>query len=213
MIYKVFLIDVLNGISLLEVNFKEFQKKDKDIIFSKFFKKIDPIIDDIKIEMSKSSKAKEFTTIYDSNDSSFLIYYQPLTRILFCSISDADDDIDKIKESIQRISHRFIKKHQSNLKIFRDTTEKTRFQTFTADIENLTLGGRIAEVFPKLLIAESALKKILANKIISELDFEVALLCDGKNSPLRILKKYPDKSKTEISEILKKLEQLDIIRM
>ena len=207
------MIDVLNGISLLEVILKEFQKKDKNIIFSKFFKEINLIIDDIKIEMSKNSTVKEFTTVFESNDSSFLIYYQPLTGILICSISDADDDIDRIKESIQRIDHRFIKKHQSNLKIFRDTTEKTRFQTFTADIENLTFGGRIAEVFPKLLIAESALKKILANNIISKFDFEVALLCDGNNSPFRISKKYPDKSKTEINEILKKLEQLDIIIM
>lgn len=207
------MIDVLNGISLLEVILRDFQKKDKDIIFSEFFKKIDLMIDDIKIGMSKNSTATEFTTVLESNDSSFLIFYQPLSKILFCSISDADDDIDKIKESLQRISHRFMKKHQSTLKIFRDTTEKTKFQTFTADIENFMLGGRIGEIFPKLLIAESALKKILETSIISKFDFEVALLCDGKNSPFRISKKYPDKSKTEIKDILKKLEQLDIVRI
>lgn len=207
------MIDVFSGVSLLEIPFKEFQTSDKNIIFSKFFELINRTIDDIRIEISKNNITHEFTNVFESNDSSFLIYYQPLAGILFCSISDVDDDTDKISEAIKRITHRFMKKHRTNLKLYRDTTEQTRFQTFTADIENFMLGGRIAEVFPKLLIARGALEKINEASIISELELEIALLCDGKNSPFRISKNYQDMNKVEINKILKKLEQLDIIKI
>lgn len=162
--------------------------------------------------MAKGRRVNEMNRVVESEDSTIFIYYHPLSRILFCSISDADDDIEKIKEVIHKIANRFWKKHQSDLKIFRSTTDKTRFQTLNADIENLTMGGTIGEIFPKLLIAKNVLEKVILMGTIKDVDFEIALLCTGENSPLKI-SRILHMRKTEIYDSLKKLEKLDVIKI
>jgi len=210
LIYKVYLIDADNGISLLESTFKELKKIQDDIITG-FFKAINITIDIIQKAMVKGRRVNEMDRILQSEDSTIFIYYHPLSRILFCSISDADDNTDKIEEIIHKVANRFWKKHQSDLKNFRATTDKNRFQTLIADIENLTIGGKIAEVFPNLIVAKSVLEKVLSMGMIADFDFQVALQCTGKDSPLKISRNL-NKKRTEINEILKKLEDLDIIK-
>ncbi|MFX1568503.1 MAG: hypothetical protein ACFFCV_09055 [Promethearchaeota archaeon] len=210
MIYKVYLIDGDNGISLLESTFKEL-KKIQDDILTGFFNAINTTIDVIQDAMSKGRRVNEMDRVLQSEDSIIFIHYHPLSRILFCSISDADDEILKIEEVVHKIANRFWKKHQSDLKNFRTTTDKSRFQTLIADIENLTIGGRIAEVFPRLLVVKKVLEKVLSMGMINNLDFQVALQCNGKTSPLRISRNV-SKKRQEINEILKKLEELEIIK-
>jgi hypothetical protein len=210
LIYKIYLIDGDNGISLLESTFREL-KKIQDEILTGFFNAINTTIDIIQEAMSKGRRVNEMDRILQSEDSTILIYYHPLSRILFCSISDADDEIDRIEDVIHKIANRFWKKHQSDLKNFRATTDKSRFQTLGADIENLTIGGRIAEVFPKLLVAKSVLEKVLSMGMINQYDLQVALHCTGKNSPLKI-SRILNKKRTEITDILKKLKRLEIIK-
>ncbi|MFX1413928.1 MAG: hypothetical protein ACFFA2_08805 [Promethearchaeota archaeon] len=216
MIYKIYLIDGDNGISILETTFKEFQKsKIGNEVIPGFFKEINQIIDNIQDAMAKGKRSDEIIRTVESEDSTIVIYYHPTSRILFCSISDSDDNTDKLIEVIHKIANRFWKKHQSDIKIFRTTTERSRFQTINTDIENLTFGGKIAEVFPTLLIAKKVLEKILSMGMINDFDFKVALKCTGekeKNSPLKI-SRYFNKTRTEINEILKKLAELDIIKM
>jgi len=211
LIYKAFLIDGDNGISLFESTFKELNKIQDDILTG-FFNAINKTIDVIQESMAKGRRVNEMNRVIEAEDSTIVIYYHPLSRILFCSISDADDDTEKIKEVIHKIAIRFWKKHQSDLKVFRATTEKTRFQTLSADIENLTRGGKIAEVFPKLLVAKSVLEKVLTMGMINDSDFQIALLCTEKNSPLKISRKLSLK-RNEVDDALKKLEQLDIVKM
>jgi len=211
LIYKVYLIDGDNGISLLESSFKEL-KKIQDDILTGFFSAINKTIDVIQGAMAKGRRVNEMNRVLQSEDSTILIYYHPFSRILFCSISDADDNIDLLKDIIHKIAVRFWKKHESDLKIFRTTTEKSRFQTFKADIENLTIGGRAAEIFPKLLVIKNVLEKVLQTGIITKFDFQVALNCTGANSPLKI-SRILNKKLSEIQDILKKLEQLDIIQI
>ncbi|MBA7523047.1 hypothetical protein ES705_15170 [subsurface metagenome] len=206
-----FLIDGDNGISLFEATFKEL-KKIQDEILTRFFNAINKTIDAIQESMAKGRRVNEMNRVVESEDSTIFIYYHPLSRILFCSISDADDDTETIKEVIHKIANRFWKKHQSDLKVFRTTTEKSRFQTLNADIENLTIGGKIAEVFPKLLVAKNVLEKVLTMGMINNFEFQIALLCTGKNSPLKISRNL-HKKRSEIYDALKKLEKLDIIRM
>jgi len=209
-----FLIDSESGISLLEVNIKEFQTSDfsKRIVFPNFFKAINETIDNIHTAMAKGRKVNEMIRLIESEDSTIIIYYHPLSRILFCSISDADDDISQLKEVIQKIGMRFWKKHQSDIDIFRATTEKTRFSSFKIDIENLTMGGRIGENFPKLLLIKNVLEKVLSMGIIDDIDYQVALKCTGDNSSLKIARLL-DKKRNEVQEILKKLKELDIISL
>ncbi|MFX1395088.1 MAG: hypothetical protein ACFFAH_16160 [Promethearchaeota archaeon] len=197
----------------MEVTFKKFQKKTKNNLFSGFFNDVNHALKNIQELMSKENNLNDLIRIFEYEDSTLVIFYHPLSKILFCSISDSDDDIDQIKMALHKISTRFWKKHSSDLDLFRETTEKNRFQTFIVDVENLLLGGRIAEVFPKVLVARNVLEKILSTKIISEFDLKVALECNGKNSPLKISRMYPEKNTNEIKEILKKLEQLDIVKL
>ncbi len=210
MIYKVYLIDGDNGISLFESTFKEL-KKIQDDILTGFFNVISKTIDIIQESMVKGRRVNEMNRVIESEDSTVLIYYHPLSRVLFCSISDADDDTEKIKDVIHKIAKRFWKKHQSDLKVFRATTEKGRFQTLNADVENLTRGGKIAEGFPELLVAKSVLEKVLTMGLITDYDFQIALLCTGKNSALKISRMLSSK-RNEIADALKKLEQLDIVK-
>ncbi len=211
MIYKIYLIDADNGISLFESTFRKLEKIQDDILTG-FFKAINTTIDVIQKSMSKGRRVNEMNRVLQSEDSTILIYYHPLSRILFCSISDADDNTEKIEEVTHKIANRFWKKHQSDLKNFRVTTDKSRFHTLIADIENLTIGGRIAEVFPKLIIVKKVLEKVLTMGMIDDLDFKVAMQCTGKNSPLKISRTL-DKKRTAINEVLKKLEELDIIML
>jgi hypothetical protein len=205
------LIDGDNGISLFESTFKELKKLQDDLLTG-FFNAINKTIDAIQESMAKGRRVNEMNRVIEAEDSTIVIYYHPLSRILFCSISDADDDIEKIKEVIHKIARRFWKKHQSDLKVFRATTEKSRFQTLNADIENLTRGGKIAEVFPKLLVAKKVLEKVLTTGMINEFDFKIALLCTGSNSPLKISRILSLK-RNETRDVLKKLKQFDIIKM
>ncbi len=213
MIYKIYLIDGDNGISILEASFKDFKesKINKGIIPG-FFKEINRIIDNIQDAMAKGEKKDELLRTVESENSIIIIFYHPYSRILFCSISDADDNKDRLIEVIRKIANRFWKKHKSDIEVFRNTTDKSRFQTIITDIENLTHGGTIAEVFPKLLIAESVLKKIISMGMISEEEFQIAIKCNGETSPLEISRIF-GKTKLEIYEALKKLEQLDIIQI
>jgi len=196
----------------LEATFKEL-KEDKipNGVIPGFFKEINDIIDVIQAAMVKGKNGSEITRIVESENSTIIIIYHPLSRILFCSISDADDDVDKLIEVNKKITNRFWKKHKSDIKIFRTTSEKSRFQTIIADIENLTRGGKIAEVFPKLLVVKNVLEKILTMGMINDYDFQVALKCTGIASPLKIARDL-GKTRNSVNEVLKRLEQLDIIK-
>ena len=213
MIYKIYIIDGNSGISILESSFKDFKNIDagREII-PNFFKILNKTIDKIQEAVTKGGKAEEITRVIEAEDSTIMIYFHPSSRVLFCSISDADDDIDKLKNAIKKISSRFWRKHQSDIKIFRSTNKKGKFQAINADIENITMGGRIAEIFPKLLVVRKVLEKILSMGTITDFDFQIALQCNGKNSPLNISKTF-EKSRYEIFEVLKKLERLDIIKI
>lgn len=213
MIYKIYLIDGDNGISILDASFKNFQdgKIDNNIITG-FFKEINRIIDNIQIAMAKGEKKDELLRTIESENSTIIIFYHPHSRVLFCSISDADDNTDRLIDAIRKIASRFWKKHKSDIELFRNTTEKSRFQTIITDIENLTHGGTIAEVFPKLLINVSVLKKIVSMGMINDFEFEIAVQCDGKTSPLEI-SRYFGKTQREIYDSLTKLAQLDIIQI
>jgi len=213
LIYKIYLIDGDNGISILDTSFKEFQKDKIDAnLIPGFFNEINAIIDNIQAAMAKGEKEKEFVRMLESEYSIILIYYHPISRILFCSISDADDDTEKLVEVIYKIANRFWKKHKSDIQNFRTTTVKTPFKTIIADIENLCHGNHVAEVFPKLMIVKSVLEKILSMGMIDDFEYHVALICTGDNSPL-IMSKITQRSKTKIIDSLKKLHQLDIITM
>ncbi|GAH68263.1 unnamed protein product, partial [marine sediment metagenome] len=155
--------------------------------------------------MVKGKNGDDMTRIVESENSTIIIVYHPPSRILYCSISDADDDIDKLLDVIKKISNRFYKKHQSDIQLFRTTSEKSRFQTIKTDIENLCQGGHVAEVFPRLLVGENVLPKITSMGMIDQEELQVALKCTGKTSPLRIAREL-SKSRNDVNSILKKLE-------
>ncbi|MFX1273444.1 MAG: hypothetical protein ACFFBP_16560 [Promethearchaeota archaeon] len=211
MIYKVYLIDANNGISILESTFKEFEDpKINSDLFPGFFNIINKIIDKIQQAMLKKEKINELLRVIEAEQSTILIFFHPDSKVLFCSISDTDDDINKLKEVMRKIASRFWKKHQSDLRLFRSTSNKSKFQSIIVDIENLTIGGKIAETFPKILVVPSVLDKIYSMGLINDLDHKIALNCNGSNSPKKI-SQLIEVSKEDVYSILKKLKELDII--
>ncbi|MFX1237394.1 MAG: hypothetical protein ACFFAS_16750 [Promethearchaeota archaeon] len=205
------MIDSNNGISILESSFKEFKnEKANGRLFPGFFNAINKTIDSVQKAMATGRKIDEIMRIIEAEDSTIVIFFHPESKVLFCSISDADDDATKLKEVLRKIANRFWKKHESDLKIFRSTTDKSKFQSLIADIENLTMGGKIAELFPKLLVVSSILDKILSMGLISQFDYDVALKCNGTNSPLRIAKELFEEH-IKVYEALLNLKNLDII--
>ena len=61
------------------------------------------------------------------------------------------------------------------------------------------------------MVVKSVLEKVLSMGMITDFDLQVALQCTGENSPLKISRIF-NKKHTELNDILKKLEQLDIIK-
>ncbi|MHA2089022.1 MAG: hypothetical protein ACW972_12145, partial [Promethearchaeota archaeon] len=79
MIYKAYLIDGDNGISLFESTFKELNKI-QDEILTGFFNAINKTIDVIQESMAKGRRINEMNRIIESEDSTIFIYYHPLSR-------------------------------------------------------------------------------------------------------------------------------------
>lgn len=212
MIYKIYLIDGDSGILLLETTLKEFPKEEiEKEVFPDFFTEINQTIDNIHNAMAKGDDLEEIIRIIEAESSTIVIAYHKLSRILICSISDADNNIEVIKKSMVKIGNKFWKKHKMEMEHFRTTDDKSKFKTFTADIEVISMGGTIAEEYPRLIIIKNILEKIRSMGIINDFEYLVALKCNGENSPLDISRKF-DKSKMEIYEVLKKLEELEIIK-
>ncbi|MEJ2248906.1 MAG: hypothetical protein P8Y97_04510 [Candidatus Lokiarchaeota archaeon] len=152
--FKFYLIDADNGISILESTFKEFKEDHLEKkIFPGFFNEINKTIDTIQEMMRKGKNLNEMTRVIQSESATIIIYYHPPSKLLFCSISDADDNTEKLKQINHKVGNRFWKKHKSDLDLYRTTSERNALLSFSADIENLTLGGKYAEVFPKLIVS------------------------------------------------------------
>ncbi|MBY9006246.1 MAG: hypothetical protein KGD63_05770 [Candidatus Lokiarchaeota archaeon] len=212
MIYKIYLIDGDNGISLLNTTFKKFKKPEiEKIVFEDFFNAINTTIDNIHKAISEDKETNKIIKLIETISSTILLFYHPISRILICSISDEEDNIEKLKESIYKIMNRFWQKYKSELELYRSTTDKTKFQIFKVDIEILTMGGEIAVEYPKLIIIKNVLNNIRSMGIINDLDYLVAMNCSGTNSPLEISRML-EKTKFEIHEVLNKLESLKIIK-
>lgn len=212
MIYKVYLIDGDSGILLLETILKEFPKTQiEKEVFPDFFNEINQIIDNIHSAMAKGHNLEDIIRIIEAESSTITISYHTPSRILICSISDADDNIEQIKKAMIKIGNKFWKKHKAEIDHFRKTDDKSKFKTFSADIEVITMGGTIAEEYPQLIIIKNVLQSIRSMGIINDLEYLVALKCNGKNSPLEISRKF-DKTKMEIYEVLNKLAELEIIK-
>ncbi len=212
MIYKVFIINAENGISILDTTFKQF--KDKRVekeVFPDFFKAINETIDIIHEAMAKGKALNEKMRVIESEESLIVIFYHPMAELLICSISDAGDNADTIKGIIRKIGNRFWKKHEADLQYYKNSDDKDRFTTFKTDIEILTMAGAVAEEYPKLIVIKSVLKKIHSMGIIDDLDYLIALKCTGDNSPLKISRMF-EKNRLEIHDVLLRLKQLEIIK-
>lgn len=214
MIYKVFLIDGDAGILILEKCFKEFNKNKnlKTELLTNFFKEVNKMIDDIHDAMTKGSRVGDTNRIISGDYSTIIMYYHSLSHVLFCSISDDDDDKEKLIEILQNFSLTFYKKHEKDLKKFRKTSEKNYFLSFIDEIDVLSVGGRGAEILPKLIIAKNVLERIKNMGIINNKELKIALECNGKKSPLRISRIF-NTIESKIRESLKKLENLEIIKL
>lgn len=214
MIYKVFLIDGDDGILILEKSFKEFNKSKnlKTELLTDFFKEVNKMIDDLQDAMTKGSRLGDTNRIISGDYSTIIMYYHSLSHVLFCSISDDDDDKEKLIEILQNFGLKFYEKYEKDLKKFRKTSEKKYFLSFIDEIDILSVRGRGAEILPKLIIAKNVLERIKNMGIINDKELKIALECNGKKSLLKISRNLSI-VESKIRESLKKLENLEIIKL
>ena len=213
MIYSIILVDADSGILLLEKKLKVQKSSDVSAdALANFFGELNTMIDDIQKSMKKGRDVSNMTRVVASENSSISLHYQPNARVLICSISDPDDDVEKITQNLKLVGKRFWLKHKTDLEIFRKENLRDIFNPFGVDIETITLGGKIGEKFPKLLIAEPALERIKMMGIINGEEYNVANLCDGKTSALKIAKKL-EFSTSKTKKVLNKLEDLDVVKL
>jgi len=214
LIYKVVLIDGDDGILILEKSFKEFNKSKnlKTELLTDFFKEVNKMIDDLQDAMTKGSRLGDTNRIISGDYSTIIMYYHSLSHVLFCSISDDDDDKEKLIEILQNFGLKFYEKYEKDLKKFRKTSEKKYFLSFIDDIDVLSVRGRGAEILPKLIIAKNVLERIKNMGIINDKELKIALECNGKKSLLKISRNLSI-VESKIRESLKKLENLEIIKL
>jgi hypothetical protein len=213
MIYSIILVDADSGILLLEKKLKT--QKSTHVSsdeLANFFGELNTMIDDIQESMKKGRDISNMSRVVSSENSTITLHYQPKARVLVCAISDPDDDVEKITQNLILVGKRFWLKHKTDLEIFRKENLRDIFNSFAVDIETISLGGKIGEKFPKLLIAEPALERIKMMGIINADEYEVANLCDGKTSALKISKKLEITS-DRAKKVLHKLEDLDIVKL
>ncbi|MBN2157571.1 MAG: hypothetical protein JW776_16105 [Candidatus Lokiarchaeota archaeon] len=213
MIYSIILVDADSGILLLEKKLKI--QKENNVpadALANFFGELNNMIDDIQKSMKKGQDLTQKTRVVASENSSITLHFQPNARILICAISDPDDDTEKITNNLKIVGKRFWLKHKTDLEIFRKENLRDIFNPFGVDIETITLGGKIGEKFPKLLIAEPALERIKMMGIINHNEYNVANMCDGKTSAFKIAKNL-NISSDEAKKILNKLDELDVVKV
>ncbi|MHA1792791.1 MAG: hypothetical protein ACTSVI_09115 [Promethearchaeota archaeon] len=215
MIYQLLLIDADSGILIFDKVFKILKKPkaQKDLrsgVIAEFFTAINGFIDEIQAAMRKGREVSNMNRTLLAENSTMTLVYQPEARVLISTISDADDDTEILIAVCRKIGERFWKKHRKNLQLFREKMEREQFKSFIPDIELILHDGKIAEIFPKLQINLKTLRRITIMGIISEQDYQVANMINGKTSPFQIAKKLKI-SKNEVMNILQKLEDLDII--
>jgi hypothetical protein len=220
MIYSVFLIDGDSGILLLDHTLKRLdgfhsdnpeEQKSESQILANFFQAMNGMIDDIHKAMRKGRDLSQMTRILQSEGATVVLYYHYEGRVLLCSISDADDDTDKIVAVLHTLGKRFWQKHRVDVEKFRFDNQKDIINAFAIDIDNFTVSGKLAEQYPRLIVSENALQKVRDMGLITEQDQMVAKMCKDGGSSLQISKKL-NLPRQRVTEIYKKLAKLDLIK-
>lgn len=213
MIYSIFLIDADSGVLIVDSTFKKMAhaENEQPQVLAGFFQTLNSTIDDIHTSMRKGRDLSNMNRILASEGATVILHYQPEGRILFASISDADDNTDKILDCLKILSRRFWKKHHSDVEQFRINSQKDIFKSFLIELQIMTLNGTIGEEFPKLSVSDSSLNRIHNMGMISKQEWNIAKMCNGSLSPLQISRKM-NLHQSEVTQALKRLQGLDIIK-
>ncbi|HMF33861.1 MAG TPA: hypothetical protein VKK79_20720 [Candidatus Lokiarchaeia archaeon] len=218
MIFGIFIVDGASGILIVEARFRPLQAKgdattsmESDVLAA-FFSAVNTMVDDLQESMRKGRDVSNMNRILTSENSTILLHYQPNARVLICAIADPDDDSEVIIKVLRQIGKRFWKKHRKDLEVFRALSENRVFSSFVIDIENLTRGGKVGEVNVNLQIAKTALERVLAMGVITENEFQVAKAVQEFHTPLEIAK-HVGIVASEVNNLLKKLAELDIVKI
>lgn len=206
MIHSILVIDGDSGISLLEHQMKSDTEQ-----LSGFFQAINHIIDDLRENLQDERTITNRSRIILLESNNIFIHYHSEGQFLVCVFADADDNNEKILKVIETLSRRFWQKHQMDIEQFRFTNQKDIFKAFLIDIKNFTFNGTIAEKFPKLIVSENTLNRLVRMEMISTIEETIANMCQGSTSPLQISRDMQIGHES-VTEMLKKLTTLDILK-
>jgi hypothetical protein len=214
MIHKIIFIDAESGFPLIETttsNKEKTENGEESTFLIKFFNVVNKTIDSIQQKIHGNKSISTFTDTRIIDNMNIVMRYHDKGNFLISIITDLDDDLKKIIETINILARRFYQKHSQDLYQFRMTQQKKIFNSFIVDIKTFTFGGEVAENFPKLIVNEDTLSRLSKMNMITDMEKNTAENCDGKLSPLLIAKQL-DQPHEEISKALEKLASLDIIK-
>ncbi|MHA1648182.1 MAG: hypothetical protein ACTSVL_11460 [Promethearchaeota archaeon] len=207
MLHAVYIIEGETGLSIIE--YREYPQSKE---FNDFFLVINDIMDDIRSNIQENRTLSNFSRILMIGKFSIIIHYYHAAKILLCSLSDVDDNKEKILSVLETLGRRFWQKHSMDIDKFLQTNKKEMFNSFIIEIEMLTRNGKIAENLPKLIVNDSTLTRLCKMELISEEELSIAKICKGILSPLQISEKT-NIPHEKVAEILNKLKKIDIIKL
>ena len=210
MLHRLYLIDGDSGFSMLEYRYKNsaFQKSEN---FQEFFNAIAYVVDDIRTNIRENQHVENLSRILVIDPFTILIHYIAKGNFLVCAVADADDQKDVILQVIESLARRFWAKFTFEIEKFRMTNISTPFNSFTIEIELLTLNGKIGQNLPKVIVTDSTLTRLQQMQTITSTEFQIAKRSTGFAAPSRIAQdmeiQYDD-----VVNALDRLTNLDLVK-
>ena len=195
---------------MMEYHYKNsvFQKSEN---FQEFFNAIAYVVDDIRTNIRENQHIENLSRILVIDPFTILIHYTTKGNFLVCAVADADDQKDIILQVIESLARRFLAKFPLEIEKFRMTNFDTPFNSFTIEIEMLTMNGKIGQNLPKLIVTDSTLTRLQQMQTITSTEMQIAQRSTGFSAPSRIAQdmeiQYDD-----VVNALNRLSNLDLVK-
>ena len=209
MLHRVYLIDGESGFSMLEYRYKN-SSFQKSATFQEFFNAIAYVVDDIRSNIRENQQTNDLSRILVIEPFTILLHYAAKGNFLVCVVADADDHKDVILQVIESLGRRFWKKYSFEIEKFRMTNITTPFNSFSIEIELLTLNGEIGQNLPKLMVTDSTLTRLQQMQTITSTELQIAQRSTGCIAPSRIAQDM-EIQYDEVVNALDRLSNLDLV--
>lgn len=174
MIHVVYVIDERSGMNLLfrtygELNYDE-------ALMSGFL----TAIRQFSSQLRKEPKEENRDIIQEIEMRTYKIVYASEERVLTVAIADYEDSTPIIRRALKDLALRFSEKYSGALVNW--CGDVSIFSDFIPEVDRILMEGRISETVKKPKIKSKLTRTMVRIGFISEEEFKVGELCDGKRT-------------------------------